>query len=311
MSPHKPHEDCRDSESSQHGHKTWNAPAEDCEVFKTHRRHEHHRLSRRATPPLQGGHGPQRREFGSPVDGGLSGRADSHLFAYSSLLSEDRNGTPFLQARDLIRRHQTLAPSTQVSIEGVDLEIHPNVLSPTLTTTSRFFVQAIIDQHPRGDILEMGTGTGFCLCKIGLAVPDAALFGSDINLDAVNLTRRNLALNGLRGLVYQSDLYDHIDPEVRFDMIVFNPPLLYANAQNELERAIFDAGAATIHRYLRGLRGTLKSGGRSIILSTDRNRRDGRGPAFPAILDVFALRHRVIATLDRGFETYSVHLVEI
>lgn len=236
---------------------------------------------------------------------------DSQLLADAALPSDDRNGTPFPQARDLIRRHETLAPSTQVSIGGIDLEIHPNVLSPTLTTTSRFFAQTIIKQHPHGNILEMGTGTGFCLCKIGLAVPDAALFGSDINLDAVNVTRRNLARNGLRGLVYQSDLYDHIDPEVRFDMIVFNPPLLYSNAQNELERAIFDAGAATIHRYLRGLRGALKPGGRSIILSTDRNHRDGRGPAFPAILDVFALRHRVVATLDRGFETYSTHLVEI
>lgn len=236
---------------------------------------------------------------------------DSHLFTEAALLSSDGDETPFPQAHDLIRRHQTLAPSTQVSIEGIDLEILPNVLSPTLTTTSRFFVQAIIDQHPRGNILEMGTGTGFCLCRIGLAVPDATLFGSDINLDAVNVTRRNLARNGLRGRIYHSDLYNHIDPDVRFDMIVFNPPLLYATAQNELERAIFDAGAATIHRYLRGLRGALKSGGRSIILSTDRNHRDGRGPAFAAILDDFALRHSVLATLDRGFETYSAHLVEI
>ncbi len=234
----------------------------------------------------------------------------SHLVAAPALLSDGGNGTSFPQARDLIRRHQSLAPYTRISLEGIDLDIHPNVLSPTLTTTSRFFVQAILDQHPHGNILEMGTGTGFCLCKIGLAVSDAVLFGADINPDAVNVTRRNLMRNGLCGLVYQSDLFDHIDFDVKFDMIVFNPPLLYANAQSELERAIFDAGSATIHRYLRGLRGALKLGGRSIILSTDRNHRDGRGPAFAAILDAYAFRHKVVATLDRGFEIYSVHLVE-
>ena len=235
----------------------------------------------------------------------------SHLYADAAWLSDDPNEDLFPQARDLIRRHQTLARSTQVNSEDIDLEIHPNVLSPTLTTTSRFFVQAILDQYPRGNILEMGTGTGFCLCKVGLAVPDAALFGTDINLDAVNVTRRNLARHGLRGLVCRSDLYDNIDPKVRFDMIVFNPPLLYASAHNELERAIFDAGAVTIRRFLKGLRGALKPDGRSIILSTDRNHRDGRGPAFPAILNEFELRHRVVATLDRGFETYGAYLVEI
>ncbi|TPK85724.1 methyltransferase [Mesorhizobium sp. B2-4-13] len=243
---------------------------------------------------------------GAPIDFGVAPSDTKGRMCAPVTFGRSR----FTQAYDLLARHEELQFEQCVAIDGLEIEVHPNVLSPSLTTTSRFFAQTILDQNPHGSILEIGVGTGYCLTRIGVARPSTDLFGSDINPDAVAVARRNLVRNGLHGKIYESDLFEGFEG-MSFDMILFNPPLLFGEPENRLELAIFDRQGMTIQRYLKSLRAFLAPAGRSMILSTDRNQRENNGPSFDEVLDGCGFRHSVVATLDRAFEVYSAHLVEV
>lgn len=75
----------------------------------------------------------------------------------------------------------------------------------------------------RGRALDLGCGWGAVGVCMAAAWHDAAIVMSDINERAVELSRRNLARNGLQGTVVQGDGIAHL--EGLFDLIAINPPI--------------------------------------------------------------------------------------
>ena len=118
----------------------------------------------------------------------------------------------FPEAARLIRNHATIPPGEVVVCDGVILELSPDVLSPMLTRTTRFFARAL-HAHDGATIAEIGVGAGYTLALLGKRYSGLQMVGSDINISAVSLAARNLRRNGLSaqlavGHLFAPDLPD-------------------------------------------------------------------------------------------------------
>jgi release factor glutamine methyltransferase len=116
---------------------------------------------------------------------------------------------------------------------GLDFEVTPDVLIPRPET--ELLVEtalAALDGLARPCVLDLGTGTGAIAVAIASARPDAQVWAVDRSAEALAVATRNAVrlLNPKRpgGLVQitRSDWYDALDPALRFDVIVSNPPYI-------------------------------------------------------------------------------------
>jgi release factor glutamine methyltransferase len=116
---------------------------------------------------------------------------------------------------------------------GLDFEVTPDVLIPRpetelLVETALVALEGIA--RPR--VLDLGTGTGAIAIAIASVRPDAQVWAVDRSSEALAVATRNAArlLDATRpgGAVQlvQSDWYEALDPTLRFDVIVSNPPYI-------------------------------------------------------------------------------------
>ena len=83
-------------------------------------------------------------------------------------------------------------------------------------------LEAIDEVH--GEVLDLGCGWGAVGTILGKRFEDARITMSDINERALDLSRKNLAMNGVKNArVVFSDGFDNI--ESTFDFIITNPPI--------------------------------------------------------------------------------------
>jgi release factor glutamine methyltransferase len=116
---------------------------------------------------------------------------------------------------------------------GLDFEVTPHVLIPRPET--ELLVEtalATLENISRPRVLDLGTGTGAIAVAIAATRPDAQVWALDRSAEALVVAARNAArlLDAKRpgGAVAfeQSDWYDSLDPALRFDVIVSNPPYI-------------------------------------------------------------------------------------
>jgi ribosomal protein L3 glutamine methyltransferase len=75
-------------------------------------------------------------------------------------------------------------------------------------------------------ILEIGTGSGCMAIATALVFENAHIFASDISTEALEVAKKNIAQYGLeeRITLIKSDLFDSIPQDLKFDLIMSNPP---------------------------------------------------------------------------------------
>ncbi len=101
-----------------------------------------------------------------------------------------------------------------------------------------------------GRVLDLGCGWGIVGTVIGRTRENAQLVLSDVNSRAVELARRNLQENGVRGEAVLSDGFENLSGT--FDYIVTNPPIR--------------AGKKVIYRLFRDAAERLRPGGALFIV---------------------------------------------
>lgn len=76
-------------------------------------------------------------------------------------------------------------------------------------------------------ILDLCCGSGCIAIALAQALPCATIYACDIADSAIALTKKNSALNKVNNLIIlQSDLFNALPKDIRFDLIVTNPPYI-------------------------------------------------------------------------------------
>ena len=102
-----------------------------------------------------------------------------------------------------------------------------------------------------GDILDLGCGWGVVGTCLKGRNPDARIVMVDVNLRALELSRKNLSRNGASAEVLESDGFEGIRDRT-FDAVVTNPPIR--------------AGQEKVYEMLGDAARSLKSGGQLFVV---------------------------------------------
>ncbi|NYI02924.1 peptide chain release factor N(5)-glutamine methyltransferase [Cupriavidus plantarum] len=156
---------------------------------------------------------------------------------------------------------------------GRTFHVTPDVLIPRPDT--EVAVEAVLTrldalQTPR--VLDLGTGSGALAVTIACERPDAEVWATDISEGALAVAQRNARTLGAANMHFRiSDWYDALPDELRFDLIVSNPPYIAAGdphlAEGDLRFEPIDAltdhgdGLSDLAAIVAGAAARLKPGG--------------------------------------------------
>lgn len=158
---------------------------------------------------------------------------------------------------------------------GLDLAVTPDVLVPRPETELLVELSlALAQTRPTLSLVDLGTGSGAIITALGVHLPHATLYATDLSPAALAVAQHNLERHGLLGRVtlLQGDLLQPLPGPV--DVIVSNPPYTILT---EVEPGVFQHephlaldgggadGAALYRRMIPMLPAALKPGG-SVLL---------------------------------------------
>ncbi|MFZ2497639.1 HemK2/MTQ2 family protein methyltransferase [Methanosarcina sp.] len=128
---------------------------------------------------------------------------------------------------------------------------------------------AFKEVKPGMHILEVGTGSGFVSAVLLANLKDISLVATEINPHAARCAKAN----GVE--VIRTDLFrgiNPVNPEILFDLILFNPPYLPTSREERVPGWLnyaFDGGISgreTLDRFLDEVRNYLRPGGKILVL---------------------------------------------
>ena len=115
--------------------------------------------------------------------------------------------------------------------------VNEDVLIPRADT--EILVEEVIEitkRLTRPKILDLCTGSGAIAISIAKYAPNTVLFASDISKNAIEVASKNAKANDVADRItfIESDLFESI-PEMKFDMIVTNPPYIKRGEISKLD----------------------------------------------------------------------------
>jgi release factor glutamine methyltransferase len=157
---------------------------------------------------------------------------------------------------------------------SIPLRVSPSVLIPRPET--EILVEKVLElsSRERENILDLGTGSGNIAIALAKELPRARIFAADISARALNVARRNAALQKIRHVDFvRSNLFSAFRKTgARFDFIVSNPPYVSRRDWDGLPAEIRDfeprlallageSGLEFVRRLVRRAGSFLKPGG--------------------------------------------------
>ncbi len=160
-----------------------------------------------------------------------------------------------------------------------------------------------VKRHAKGNVLEIGTGTGILAIAAAKKKTVRKVIATDINIDALVHAENEAGRERRKIKFVESDLFEKV-PEKKFDTIIFNPP--YLPQDNEISDATIYGGKKgheLIARFLGECVPFLKAKGKIILLFSSLTKKDR---VEKAILDN-CMDFREIAEKNIFFETLYCH----
>ena len=79
-----------------------------------------------------------------------------------------------------------------------------------------------------GIALDFGTGSGCLAVALAAKCPSAQIYAIDVSAEALEVARQNAARHGLAERIEfrRGDGFQAVPPEIRFDLIISNPPYI-------------------------------------------------------------------------------------
>lgn len=208
------------------------------------------------------------------------------------------------RAARLLDRHRAHTEPYNVTFFGLDLEMLPEVFCPAWGEGSQLLGKQM--KRMKGQtVLDVGTGSG------GLAIVAAkggaqAVVATDVSEQAVNCASRNAERMGVGTIVdlRRGSMFDAIEPDERFDAIVFNIPFMDGRPASELEASMFDENHSLLRRFLADAPQYLSSEGRMYLAFSSM----GDLKLLDQLLDQHDLRATIVEELEAGpsFFVYEI-----
>lgn len=128
---------------------------------------------------------------------------------------------------------------------GLTFQVRPGVFIPR-PETEGVIVAALRSLVPAGYrdapllIVDIGTGSGCLAVALALTYPQARVVASDLSPVSLTVAVENARRHGVMGRVtfVLGDLFEPLDPDVKADLIVSNPPYVTTEAWGRLPREI-------------------------------------------------------------------------
>jgi len=149
--------------------------------------------------------------------------------------------------RDFVRRRAEGTPVAYLvghrEFFSLSFRVNPDVLIPR-PETEQLVVRAI-DLNKSSTIsriADVGTGSGILAVCCAKHVPECEVTALDISSAALEVAAENAQQHGVADRVkfYQSDLFTNCPADVRFDLIVSNPPYISSAEMSKLDSAVHD-----------------------------------------------------------------------
>lgn len=132
----------------------------------------------------------------------------------------------------------------QTEFYGLPLMVNEHVLIPR-QDTELLIAEALkilnLQDTASKRVLDLCTGSGAIAIAIAAMCPVCKVTAIDISEQALLVAEKNAEMNGVRTISFvRSDLFSELDPDVRFDLIVSNPPYISDCEYEELMPEVKD-----------------------------------------------------------------------
>ncbi|MEA1974071.1 MAG: peptide chain release factor N(5)-glutamine methyltransferase [Bacillota bacterium] len=126
---------------------------------------------------------------------------------------------------------------------NLEFSVNEKVLIPRQDT--EILVEKIISLYSKFEkvrVLDIGTGSGAISISLAKYLKNSSIVSVDISIDAINVAKGNAKLNGVLDQIefIQSDLFNNLTNDNKFDIIVSNPPYIRSEEIAKLQIEIKD-----------------------------------------------------------------------
>ena len=162
---------------------------------------------------------------------------------HGEILSDDHRAN----MRELVRRrakHEPVAYLTgKKEFFSLDFEVSKDVLIPRPET--ELLVEetlTAISEKKQPLILELGTGSGCIACSLAVKRADASITAVDLSPAALDIARQNAKKHAVQNRIrfLEGNLFEPVERNERFDVILSNPPYVCDHELAELDADVRD-----------------------------------------------------------------------
>ena len=188
----------------------------------------------------------------------LKKTASQIIFDMESCIKID-DETQYLKYINLIINGKPLQYIThEQEFMGFKFYVDENVLIPqpdTETLVERA-IGIIKDMQPDTEnieVLDMCTGSGAIAVSIAKLCKSTKICALDISDEALEIAKKNAFANEVNVEFFKSDMFENISKDVKFDLIVSNPPYIKENVISTLSKDVQNEPHIALYGGIDGL----------------------------------------------------------
>lgn len=163
-------------------------------------------------------------------------------------ITRDKNnhlyGLAICKIEDIVRRLKSGEPVQYIlgkaEFYGIPFKVGPDVLIPRPETEE--LVEWVLSGNlqPGCSVLDIGTGSGCIAVTLAKKLKNAEVHAWDISEGALKVATDNARLNGVKIQFSLRDIFQPVDVDLRFDVIVSNPPYVTESERITMEANVVD-----------------------------------------------------------------------
>lgn len=159
----------------------------------------------------------------------------------------EQNLEKFEKALHRLKNHEPIQYILgETAFFGLPFKVNDNTLIPR-PETEELVAWILETSTEASNILDIGTGTGCIAISLAKNIPGAQVFAVDVSPGALDVAKNNARLNSVALNFFELDIlswaqnYQNVAfAEVKFDVIVSNPPYVRTQEKSQMQANVLD-----------------------------------------------------------------------